>query len=127
MQQLHTEDKQEAYHALRSVLFTVRDRVPTELAAHLGAELPLLIRGIYYEGFDPGKQPQRFRKREEWIDYIASFEPDGDPEPSRATRAVFHVLQANLDEGICTKLFQALPETARDLWEDIPEPVAHQA
>lgn len=35
-------DRQLAWHALGAVLRTVRDRVPLNLAVHLGAQLPLL-------------------------------------------------------------------------------------
>src|SRR3954451_6532504 len=41
-------DKQVAWHVLGAVLRTLRDRVPLQVAAHLGAELPLLVRGLYY-------------------------------------------------------------------------------
>lgn len=44
-------DRQMAYHALRGVLFTLRDRLTVEEAAHFASQLPLLIRGIFYEGY----------------------------------------------------------------------------
>jgi uncharacterized protein (DUF2267 family) len=44
-------DRQRAYHALRAVLHALRDRWPLNLAAHLGAQLPLLVRGIYYDNW----------------------------------------------------------------------------
>jgi uncharacterized protein (DUF2267 family) len=42
-------DRQIAWHALGAVLRTVRDRIPLGLglAPHLGAQLPLLVRGAY--------------------------------------------------------------------------------
>src|SRR5512135_597401 len=42
-----------AYVALRATLHAVRDRLPTELVAHFGAEMPMLVRGIYYDGWHP--------------------------------------------------------------------------
>lgn len=50
MQQLGTDSRQEAYIGLRATLHTLRDRLPLEVVAHLGAQLPMLVRGIYYEG-----------------------------------------------------------------------------
>ena len=48
--QLHIEDRRDAYRALRSVLHVLRDRLTPEQAVHLGAQLPALVRGIYYDG-----------------------------------------------------------------------------
>ena len=49
-EQLHFEDRQHAYNALRAVLHALRDRLPPEVAVHFGAQLPTLVRGLYYEG-----------------------------------------------------------------------------
>src|SRR5687768_17169423 len=48
-------DRKVAWKVLSVVLHKLRDRLPVELAAHLGAELPLLIRGVYYDQFEPEK------------------------------------------------------------------------
>jgi uncharacterized protein (DUF2267 family) len=42
-------DRQVAWHMLSATLRTLRDRVPLELAAHFGAQLPLLVRGVCYD------------------------------------------------------------------------------
>ena len=44
-------DRRSAYRALRSVLHVLRDRLTPEQAVHLGAQLPLLVRGIFYDGW----------------------------------------------------------------------------
>jgi uncharacterized protein (DUF2267 family) len=50
-------DRQVAWKVLSVVLHKLRDRLPVELSAHLSAELPLLVRGVYYDQFEPAKQP----------------------------------------------------------------------
>jgi hypothetical protein len=42
-------DRQVAWHVLGVVLRAVRDRIPLELAMHFGSQLPLLVRGTYYD------------------------------------------------------------------------------
>ncbi|KAB0266261.1 DUF2267 domain-containing protein [Microvirga brassicacearum] len=57
-------DRKVAWKVLSVVLHKLRDRIPVELSTHLGAELPLLVRGVYYDQFEPAKQPRRGHSRE---------------------------------------------------------------
>jgi uncharacterized protein (DUF2267 family) len=52
------DERPRAYLALRTVLHALRDRLPVEEATHLGAQLPMLIRGFYYENY-PSISPSR--------------------------------------------------------------------
>lgn len=125
--ELGTQDRNKAYHALRAVLFTLRDRLPVELAASFGAQLPLLIRGIFYEGFSPANQPVPYRTLAEWTQRIdAAYDVDpASLDSQQITASVFHCFDRFLDPGLLEKVFTALPEDVRDLWEAIPEAVAH--
>src|SRR3954469_22703320 len=64
-------DKQVAWHVLGAVLRTLRDRVPLQVAVHLGAELPLLVRGTYYDQWRPSDQPERYRPLDEFLGRVA--------------------------------------------------------
>jgi uncharacterized protein (DUF2267 family) len=46
-------DRRLAWKVLSIVLHKLRDRLPVEASAHLSAELPLLVRGVYYDQFQP--------------------------------------------------------------------------
>src|SRR5439155_19096467 len=63
-------DRQVAYRVLRAVLHALRDRLTVEQAAHLSAQLPMLIRGIYYESYQPAKTPNTARSRIEFRDAV---------------------------------------------------------
>src|SRR3954451_20389231 len=51
-------DRQVAWHVLGAVLRAIRDRIPMELAAHLGSQLPILVRGTYYDQWQPAGKPE---------------------------------------------------------------------
>src|SRR5919201_4290021 len=65
-------DKQVAWHVLGASLRALRDRLQPELAAHLAAELPLVVRGAYYDRYRPSEQPRLTRSREEFVKSMAS-------------------------------------------------------
>jgi len=53
MDELGSDDRHRAYLALRSVLHSLRDRLTIEEATDLGAQLPILVRGFYYDAWNP--------------------------------------------------------------------------
>ena len=111
-----------AWHVLGVVLRTIRDRVPLELAVHLGAQLPLLVRGAYYEQFCPGSEAERFRSVDDFVERIADGLEGGRPVNCLdAAGAVFRVLSRHVDEGQIAKVKQSLPEPLRRLWNEADE------
>jgi uncharacterized protein (DUF2267 family) len=63
-------DKNLAWHVLGAVLRAIRDRLPVDLAAHFGSQLPILVRGTYYDQFRPADPPSRERSLEGFLDGI---------------------------------------------------------
>lgn len=126
MQELGTQSRQEAYDVLRATLQTLRDRLPLEETAHLGAQLPMLIRGIYYEGWRPSLEVRKMHLEEFFGCVLARFErtalENSDPEP--AIRAVFHTLGRNIAPGEIQKIITVLPSDLKELWEIPPIGVA---
>ena len=111
-------DKQQAYHALRVVLHTLRDRLPVEQAAALGAQLPMLVRGFYYEGWHPHGKPVKERHKADFLAHIAAAFPNSfDVEVEEVTRAVFHVLSKHVTGGEIEAVKRSLPADIRSLWD----------
>jgi uncharacterized protein (DUF2267 family) len=118
MQEEGWKDRQRAYKALRSVLHVLRDRLPVNEAAHLGAELPMLIRGIYYEGWEPEQSPKK-RTREAFLSYVAeNFQNDPDVNPEEVIRTVFTVISSHVAQGEINDVKASLPEDLRRLWPE---------
>jgi uncharacterized protein (DUF2267 family) len=117
MQVLGWADKHKAYLALRATLHALRDRLTVEEVAQLGAQLPMLIRGFYYEGWDPTGKPLRVRHKEQFLARIEQqFRGDDRIDPERAARAVFTVLAKRVSEGEIEDVKHILPDEIRDLW-----------
>jgi len=116
-QELGRSDRQQAYRIMRAVLMTLRDRLTVEEATDLGAQLPMLVRGFYYEGWNPSKTPTRERNLQAFLDHVTQYlqEPtDGDPE--EAVRAVFGLLSRHVTPGEIEHVRSSLPKDVQRLW-----------
>jgi uncharacterized protein (DUF2267 family) len=117
MQILATDDRHAAYLGLRATLHALRDRITVEEVAQLGAQLPMLIRGFYYEGWDPTGKPLKIRHRDEFLARITQELRDGNGiDAERVASAVFTVLAARVADGEIEDVKQVLPGDIRDLW-----------
>jgi uncharacterized protein (DUF2267 family) len=114
---LRWPDKHRVYVALRTTLHALRDRLTVIETAHLGAQLPMLIRGFYYEGWDPANKPLKERHREQFLAHIEEqFKNDDSVDPETVARAVFFVLEHRVSQGEIEDIKQILPAEIRDLW-----------
>ena len=114
---LHWDDHQMAYHGLRAVLHTLRDRLPVSEVAHLGAQLPMLIRGFYYEDWKPAGTHVKVKSAQDFYDAVkANFSADQNVNPQRLTNAVMRVLAANLSIGEQEKIREIFPPHLREIW-----------
>jgi uncharacterized protein (DUF2267 family) len=111
-------DRQRAYDVLRAVLHTLRDRLTIDEAAHLAAQLPMLIRGIFFEGWRPADTPAKeLRSREEFVAKVNErLQMTRPTDPADAVRAVFHVLERRVTEGEMADVRQMLPQDLEPLW-----------
>jgi uncharacterized protein (DUF2267 family) len=117
MELLGWQDKHKAYLALRVTLHALRDRLTVEEVAQLAAQLPMLIRGFYYEGWDPTGKPLKERHKEQFLARIKQqFRGDDRIDPEQVARAVFTVLSNRISEGEIEDIKHVLPAEIRDLW-----------
>jgi uncharacterized protein (DUF2267 family) len=114
------QDRHRAYLSLRAVLHTLRDRLSVNEAAHLGAQLPMLIRGLYYEGWDPSNVPAQYRSRDEFLSSIRqSFQRvDENVDCEQILRSVLTTLARRVSEGEIQDIKSTLPKDILDLWPE---------
>ncbi len=91
--------RQIAYHALRGVLFALRDRLTIDEVFDLSAQMPMLIRGIFFEGYRPAGKPLKYHK-EEFLDRINKELQTGGPvNTETAVKAVLKVMDSHISQG----------------------------
>jgi uncharacterized protein (DUF2267 family) len=117
MEELGWEDRHKAYQGFRVTLHALRDRLTVAEAVQLGAQLPLLVRGMYYEGWTPTKKPHKVRHLQDFLAPVtAHFRNDPDVDAEMVARAVFKVLAANVTAGEIKDVQHVLPEELNALW-----------
>lgn len=119
MEELDWDERHRAYRGLRATLHALRDRLPVESAAHLAAQLPMLVRGFYYEGWSPGKQAVKDKTAADFVAHVEkAFSQDPDADPERIVRAVFHLLSRHISPGEAENIRSNLNEAIRALWAE---------
>lgn len=115
--------RSEAYAAFRAVVHVLRDRLPTEGVLGLSAQLPILLRGVFLEGWRPSERPSRIRHPLTFAEHVEALLPPDFPREGLGTAsAVLQVLAERLDAGEVRKLIAYLPAALAPLWEPEPWP-----
>jgi uncharacterized protein (DUF2267 family) len=116
--ELGTTDEASAWRVLRAYLQVLRDRLTIDEAAQLAAQLPHLLRGVFYEGFDPGHQPEKIRDRDTFLARLADRANLSDTsEAARAAAAATRVLRRHVSPGEIDDVLSQLPTEIRDVLE----------
>jgi uncharacterized protein (DUF2267 family) len=112
---MHME-KRDAYKSLRAVLHTLRDRLPLDLAVHFGAQLPMLVRGLYYEGWEPSKVPIKM-SRQEFLDSVrGKIVADRVIDPAETVQNVLAVVASHVGNGELEKVMHSFPRDMQSLF-----------
>ncbi|MGO9847315.1 MAG: DUF2267 domain-containing protein [Methylocella sp.] len=111
------DNKHRSYRLLRTVLQALRDWLSVNEAVGLGAQLPALLRGVYYEHWRPVTTPVKQRSKADFVGRVAdAFENDPILFPSAAVTAVFELLSEKVAAGEIEDVRHELPADIRALW-----------
>ena len=121
-----TADRRLAYRVLRAWLHSLRDRLSVEVAAHFAAQLPELLRGVFFDGWNPSRVPEKY-DRAEYVTRFARVARVRDADVAKAARIVTGVARQHMSAGVMAHAFERLPASLRELLEPTAaEPAAGQ-
>ncbi len=111
--------EEQAYTALRAVLHSLRDRLTVDEATDLASQLPMVVRGFYYEGWRPSLAPNADEKtREDFYTSVKQSLRNNDTiDPEHACMAVFRLLKRELSPGLTEHARNMLPKDIQQLWD----------
>ena len=120
MFELGTEDRHLAYLALRATLHALRDRLGVDEAVQLGAQLPMLVRGFYYEGWDPSEKLLKERHQKQFLAHITTEFRTDEVDVETVARAVFKMLHFRISQGEIKDIKGIMPKELEALWPATP-------
>ncbi len=109
--------RRESYDALRGVLQTLRDRLTVEEVAHFSAQLPMLVRGIFYEEWDPTHLPIKMDK-EQFLQKIVergALEDMDEEDIEKIVRVILQAVKSYVNEGEIEDVKEILPKDIASL------------
>ncbi|MGB3644938.1 MAG: DUF2267 domain-containing protein [Mesorhizobium sp.] len=110
-------DVPRAYRLLRAVLHALRDWLPEEETSDLAAQLPTLIRGVFFEGWHPLNGFGNDRRKSDFIVAVRrEFGFEDEIDFDQAIGAVFHLLDRHISAGEVDQVRNSMRKTLRQLW-----------
>ena len=116
MRRLGWQDRERVYRALLATLHALRDCLARDEAVYIGAQLPTLLRGLYYEGWHPSARPAT-RNRGAFLERSHDgVHRDPGIDTEQVARAVFALLAARLPAAEIEDAKAATPSVLHNLW-----------
>lgn len=116
-QRLQWRDREKTYLALLAVLHALRDSLPRDEAAYFGIQLPVLLRGLYFEGWHPSASLARAKSHSAFVERIQDgVHRDPGIDAEEVAQAVFALLADRLPAGELEDAKAATPTALRMFW-----------
>lgn len=112
------QSEEQAYTVLRVVLHALRDRLRLDEVVAVSAQLPMLIRGFYFEGWKPQLEvPRSLESPEDFLDDLAGrLIRLAEVEAEDALYLVYALLAQKLTEGDLRHVENAIPLDLVNRW-----------
>lgn len=110
-------NRHRSYRLLRAVLQVLRDCLPVAEAAHFSSQLPLVLRGVFFEHWRAtAERPKRWDADRFFSAIEGQFPQDSLEDADEAVSEVFRVLENRISAGEIDHVVGCLPEGIRSLW-----------
>jgi uncharacterized protein (DUF2267 family) len=117
MARLSWQDREKVYLALLAALHALRDSLPRDEAGYLGVQLPVLLRGLYFEGWHPASRVPRAKTRSAFLERIQEgVHRDPGIDAEQVAHTVFSLLAERLPVGEIDDAKAATPQALRMFW-----------
>ena len=114
---LEWDEKGRAYLLLCETLHAIRDYLTVDEAADLAAQLPLIIRGIFYTGWKPSRTPINPRGKDDFLIRVSErFGKKPLEDPEAAVVAVFDLLRRKVSLGEIDHVSKSMRGPLQELW-----------
>jgi uncharacterized protein (DUF2267 family) len=121
MRAVDWDDKFRTYRLLRATLHALRDCLTAHEAVQFGAQLPMLIRGLYYDGWHMTDVARPDRSKKAFLDHVeAAFKQDPNSDTEALVRAVLRLLASKISPGEVEDVKHLLRADVRSLWPGKP-------
>jgi uncharacterized protein (DUF2267 family) len=104
------EQRNQSYLALRTVLHLLRDRLPVQESVQFAAQMPMLVRGMYFEGWDPSIVPIKLNREDFLFEVRRNFTFDFEGGPERLVRTVLQAMRRHVTAGEWDEVRDNLPK-----------------
>ncbi|KXK62019.1 hypothetical protein AWW66_10790 [Micromonospora rosaria] len=104
------EQRNQSYAALRTVLHLLRDRLPVQESAEFAAQLPVLVRGIYFDGWRPSDVPVKLNRDDFLYEVRQGFPYDVQGGVERVVQVVLDALQRHVTQGEWEDVKSTMPQ-----------------
>jgi len=116
MRRLGWHDRELVYAALIAGLHALRDSLPREEAVYVGASLPPLLRGLYYEGWHPAARVA-VKSRAAFLARIHDgVHRNLGVDSEQVAHALFALLAARVPASELEDAKAATPKELKPLW-----------
>ncbi|MBQ0902458.1 DUF2267 domain-containing protein [Micromonospora sp. U21] len=104
------DQRNQSYAALRTVLHLLRDRLPVNESVEFAQQLPILVRGIYFDGWNPSDVPIRLNRDDFLYEVRQGFPYDVEGGAERVTQVVLDTLRRHVTQGEWQDVKDTMPK-----------------
>jgi uncharacterized protein (DUF2267 family) len=109
-------NKDRVYDATKAVLLATRDRLTIEEAHQFAAQIPMVMKGMFFDGYDPTDKPMLIRNRDKFLEHVRKHFGDRPLDSENAVRTVAKVLRKKISEGQYEDVVGSMPKEIQKLY-----------